>query len=83
MAATLSYVQGDERQQKNPDQTLRKHLLMVLPSHYEMEQLKTRGLRPVAMGSVNVHGSEDRERTSWAMAIRGVKFGSWSSNGHP
>ena len=74
VAATLSYVQGDERQQKNPDQTLRKHLLMVLPSHYEMEQLKARGLRPVAMGSVNVHGSEDRERTSWAMAIRGVKF---------
>ena len=74
VAATLSYVQGDERQQKNPDQTLRKHLLMVLPSHYEMEQLKARGLRPVAMGSVTVHGSEDRERTSWVMAIRGTKF---------
>jgi hypothetical protein len=74
LAATLTYVQGTGREQKDPEKTLRKSLLIVLRSEYEFDQLKQRGLRPVAMGSVSVHGKEDRTRTTWVMAIRGVKF---------
>ena len=73
-ASVLTYVQGSTREQADADKTLRKSLLIVLRSEYEFEQLKLRGLRPVAMGSVSVHGTEDRTRQTWVMAIRGIKF---------
>ena len=60
LASILTNVQGSVRAQADPDKTLRKSLMIVLRSEYEFEQLKLRGLRPVAMGSVGVHGTEDR-----------------------
>ena len=74
LASSLTYVQGSVREQKDPVKTLRRCLLTVLRSEYEFDQLKQRGLRPVAMGSVSAHGKEDRTRTTWVMSLRGVKF---------